>query len=406
MKRFWSVAVALGLILGLLAGCSQPAPQEPGQQSPPTQSEQPGSPQDTGPIKLGIVVPLTTPVATAGLEQRQGAELAIAEINAAGGVLGGRQLVAVAEDSQNNNTAAINAFEKVANEKPAAIVGSVLGTQMVAMDPLIRQYKIPTLTVSGTRKVTQLGNPYIFRFYPHDGISKVAQVRFALEKLGAKKPALLHTEDEYGQSGRDIILAELERAGIEPVVIESAADSDKDLTVQLTKIRDSGADVLLIQLQSGNSIAAMKQISQLGLTIPVVANNTFSNPAVLANVTPTDVKGFYMETGIVTTATADPEVKAFVDNYESKYGRKPAHFAILTYDSVKTLAQAINDAGSTDPDAIANALRGVSYDGLVTTYKSDAEGNLNLTSILYQHTGEGSEFAFEEVFRVTVDDTK
>jgi len=354
------------------------------------------------PIKVGIVVPLTGAVAPIGLEQRVGAEMVFDEVNAAGGLLGGRKIVAVAEDSQNNNTAAVNAFNKVAAEKPMAVIASVLGTQMLAMQPLIKERGIPTLTPSGTRSVTQQGNPYIFRFYPHDGIAKVAQVRFAVRQLNAKKPAILLTDDQYGHSGRDIMLEELTKLGIKPVAVESVADADKDLTVPLTKIRDSGADVLLLQLQTGNTIAAAKQISQLGFKIPVVANNTWATPAVLGLLTPDEVRGAYAETPIVPSASTDPGMAEFIKKYTVRTKKLPGHFAAISYDSASMLVAAIKKAGATNSDAIVRALRSLKYKGVVTEYEMDKEGNANHTDIIYKHVGQ-NEIKLVEVFRLTVE---
>jgi branched-chain amino acid transport system substrate-binding protein len=362
---------------------------------------QPGAGQSQ-PIKFGIVVPLTGVVAPIGLEQRVGAEMVFDEANETGGLLNGRKIVVVAEDSQNNNTAAVNAFNKVAAEKAVAVIASVLGTQMLAMQPLIKERRIPTLTPSGTRSVTQQGNVYIFRFYPHDGIAKVAQVRFAVRQLNAKKPAILFTDDQYGHSGRDIMVEELTKLGVKPVAMESVADADKDLTVPLTKIRDSGADVLLLQLQTGNTIAVAKQISQLGITIPVVANNTYATPAVLGLLTPDEVRGAYTETAVVPSASTDPRMVQFIKKYAVRTKKLPGHFAAISYDSASMLVAAIKKASSTDPDAIVRALRSIKYNGAVTEFEVDKEGNANHTDIIYKHVGQ-NDFKLAEVFRLTVE---
>lgn len=386
-----SSLVALALAI---TGCSQPPqaakPDSAGQSQP-----QPAA-TSVGPLKLAILVSTTTDSAIVGLSQLHGAQLAIEEQNAAGGVLG-KPVEVLQEDTANSNTVAINALNKVLASKPNAIVGPVWGTQMLAMEPVIRTAGIPITTPSGTRKVSQTGNPWIFRFFPHDGISKAAQTKFAVEKLGAKKPAVIFSADEYGQSGRDIILQTLKSLNIEPVAVESAEVNDKDLTAQIINLQKKNPDAILSQLQPANLATFVKQSQQLGLKTPHVASNAITLPSSLKLVTADEVKDVYVETAIVPEIS--PQLKGFVDKFKAKYGQAPDSFATLTYDSTKMLFKAVEQAKSTDPKAIADALRQMKYEGLVTTYDVDSEGNAVHQSIIYQFQGDKT---LKEIQKVTV----
>jgi branched-chain amino acid transport system substrate-binding protein len=334
------------------------------------------------PIVVGLTVSLTTDFALVGLSQQNGAVMAVEEINKAGGVKG-RPIKLVSEDTANSNTVAVNGLHRALREKPVAILGPVWGTQNLAMEPVIREAKVPIISPTGTRRVTQLGNKYVFRFFTHDGIAKAGQAKFALEKLGAKKPAILTVNDEYGISGRDIMTKALESAGVKPVAVEAMATTDKDVTAQLRNIQRAGADVLLTQIHPAPIAIVVKQARQLGLAIPHVASNALILPSTLGLVDGPDVDGVYVETVIVPAADPNPKIQDWLKRYQARFGKPGDHFGLLQYDITHMLAKALEEAGP-DPDALQAKLRTLKYEGLVTLYESDDEGNLNHLVSIYR----------------------
>jgi branched-chain amino acid transport system substrate-binding protein len=336
------------------------------------------------PIVVGLTVSLTTDFALVGLSQQNGAVMAVDEINKAGGVKG-RLIKLVSEDTANSNTVAVNGLHRALREKPMAILGPVWGTQNLAMEPVIREAMVPIISPTGTRRVTQLGNKYVFRFFTHDGIAKAGQAKFALEKLGAKKPAILTVNDEYGISGRDIMTKALEGAGVKPVAVEAMATTDKDVTAQLRNIQRAGADVLLTQIHPAPIAIVVKQARQLGLTIPHVASNALILPSTLGLVDGPDVDGVYVETVIVPAADPNPKIQDWLKRYQARFGKPGDHFALLQYDITYMLAKALDEAGpDPTPAALQARLRTLKYEGLVTLYESDDEGNLNHLVSIYR----------------------
>jgi branched-chain amino acid transport system substrate-binding protein len=336
------------------------------------------------PIVVGLTVSLTTDFALVGLSQQNGALLAVEEINKAGGVKG-RPIKLVSEDTANSNTVAVNALHRALREKPVAVLGPVWGTQNLAMEPVIREAHVPIISPTGTRRVTQLGNKYVFRFFTHDGIAKWGQARFAVEKLGAKKPAILTVNDEYGISGRDIMTKALESLGVKPVAVEAMATSDKDVTAQLRSIQRSGADALLTQIHPAPIAIVVKQARQLGLSIPHVASNALILPSTLGLVDGPDVDGVYVETVIVPAADPSPKIQDWLKRYQARFGKPGDHFALLQYDITYMLAKALEEAGpEPTADAVQAKLRTLKHEGLVTLYESDEEGNLNHLVSIYR----------------------
>ncbi len=138
------------------------------------------------PIKIGLVASLTSDFALIGVLQRNAGVMAVDEFNAAGG-RGGRLVELSVEDGSNSNTVALGALNKVLSEKPAVVLAPLWSTQLLAMFPALEKEGVPTLSTTGTRKVTQLGNRWYFRYFPHDGITKAAATEFAIGELGKKK---------------------------------------------------------------------------------------------------------------------------------------------------------------------------------------------------------------------------
>ncbi len=197
-------------------------------------------------ISLPILVPITGFLSLEGTSQRNGALLALKQAPAGLPVRGDVSDTGVAPET------AVNALERAIDRgNVAAVTASMLGTQMLAMLPVALEHKVPLVTVSGTAQITELSNPYVFRFFPGDNVTKVAHVRYAVEELGRKRVALIYQMNAYGQSGRQHILANLKKLGIEPVFEEGLDPNVRDMSSVLGKARAAEPDVLFLHLHSG-----------------------------------------------------------------------------------------------------------------------------------------------------------
>jgi branched-chain amino acid transport system substrate-binding protein len=177
----------------------------------------------------------------------------------------------------------------------------------------------------------------------------------------------------------------LESAGVKPVAVEAMATTDKDVTAQLRNIQRAGADVLLTQIHPAPIAIVAKQARQLGLTIPHVASNALILPSTLGLVDGADVDGVYVETVIVPAADPNPKIQDWLKRYQARFGKPGDHFALLQYDITYMLARALDEAGpDPTPDGVQARLRSLKYEGLVTLYESDDEGNLNHLVSIYR----------------------
>ena len=182
-------------------------------------------------VRLPVLVPLTGFVALEGTSQRNGALLAASQI---------RDVALKPEvlDTAATPEAAVNAWTRaVGTPPPPAVIGPILGTQMLALLPLAKESGVPLLTISGTARLSELGVPQFFRFFPSDATVKVAHARYVVEKLGAKRPAVIYQSTAYGQSGREQLAKTFAELGVPPVLEESIAPTVNDLSPALLRAK-------------------------------------------------------------------------------------------------------------------------------------------------------------------------
>lgn len=325
-------------------------------------------------VSLPVLVPLTGFVALEGTSQRNGAILAERQFRDV-------KIETRVLDTQATPEAAVTAWERaVGRPPPPAVVGPILGTQMLALMPLAQRAGVPLLTVSGTARLSEMGNPYFFRFFPSDSTVKVAHARYVVEKLGAKRPAVIYQSTAYGQSGREQLAKTLADLKAPPVLEESVAPSANDLTAALTRAKSANADVIVLHLHAASTVLAIRQARQLFPDLPVVAGSAMHQPATAALLEPAELKGVCAETAASPISATSGPMKAFTDAYRAAFKTEPDAFAAAQYDAVGMLATIVADLKkakqTVTPSAVRGALDRDSYKGLVTTYKSDGKGNM------------------------------
>ncbi len=332
-------------------------------------------------VSMPVLVPITGFLSLEGTSQRNGAMLAIRNAPA------GLNVHADVADTGTAPDVAVNALERaLGREAPTAIVASMLGTQVLAMLPIALEHKVPLLTVSGTASVTEKGNPYVFRFFPGDAITKVAHVRYAADVLTAKRLALIAQTTEYGQSGRAAIEATAARLGLEIVYEESVDVQLRDLSPVLGKVRAAKPDVLLLHLHAGPTALAIRQAAAMNLDIPIVAGSALHQPTTAALLEPAELRGVCAETNASPVSGGSPEMERFLQQYREQFKSEPDGYALGQYDGVMMALQAAAQ-GATTPAALTAALSSGTYRGLAMTYKSDGKGNMAHSAIIVCYDG-------------------
>lgn len=340
--------------------------------------------QQREPVKIGVLLTLTTALALYGTKQLNAIKLAVEKVEAAGGI-GGRKIELIVEDSANSNTVAVNGLNKILKDKPVAILGPIMGTQIMALLPIVNKEEVAIFTEASTRKITQQGSPWIFRFSNHDGVGKEAWTKFVVENLKKKKIGILHVANEWGYSGRDLTVEALKKNyKMEPVAISSYQQPDKDMTAQLMEMKNKGADMILVQGHPGDEALIAKQIRRLNIEATHMGSGSLSIASLLDITTEEDLKGSYSEVPAPPPPYADTEaMRSWSAEYEKKFGGQPDTYSLLAYDSMMMLAEVIKKYGA-DRKAIQKGLNEMKYKGLATEYKADKEGNMNHESVIIQ----------------------
>lgn len=336
------------------------------------------------PVKVGVVLPLTSVLAAYGKPYQDAMQMAVDEANKTGGI-NGRQIELVVEDSQASNTVAINALNKVMQSDPVAIFGPALGTQILALMPITEREKITLIGGPSTRRVSQQGAKYFFRNSPHDAISKENTTRFLVDDLGKKKIGIMHVGNEWGYSGRDNVTEFLDKLyKLKPVSIASYQPTDKDLTAQILQMQRDGADAIVIQGHPVDEALAMRQTKQLGVNVPVIGSGSLCFAYLRNLVDPADIAGRYCEApGPLPSLSDQKNVMDFVAAYKAKTGFAPEIYTLQYYDSMGMLIDVMRKYG-VDREKIREGMSQHSYKGLAGTYKADGEGNLRHDSVIME----------------------
>jgi len=335
-------------------------------------------------VTVPVLVPITGFLSLEGTSQRNGALLALREAPAAAGGVG---VAAPVSDTATSPEVAVNALEKAMRDRGVvAIAASMLGTQMLAMIPVADGYGVPLVTVSGTARITELGSPNVFRFFPGDSVVKVAHARYAVEVRGAKRPAILFQTTAYGQSGRAHLAETLATLGA-PAVFEEGLSTDvKDMLPVLAKVRDSGADMLLLHLHSGPTALLVRQAKAMGLGLPIVAGSAMHQPQTAALIEPDALDGVCAESGSSPISGETPAIRDFVERYREAFATEPDAFALGQYDGMRMVLDAVSK-GARTAEAVRTALAGGTHEGLAMTYKSDGRGNMAHDAVIICYEG-------------------
>ena len=344
-----------------------------------------GGGDGTGDIKIGHFGSMTGPTATFGNSTDEGIRLAMDQINAAGGVLG-RKMQVVTEDTQSKPTESVNAVEKlISRDGVVALLGEVASSNSLAAAPVAQERGVPMLTPASTNpKVTETGD-YIFRSCFIDPFQGGVMAKFALNELKAKKLAILSDiNSDYSQGLRKFFSDEVKAGGGTIVADEAYSQQDVDFRGQLTKIKNASPDAIYVPGYYTQVGAIARQAKELSITVPLLGGDGWDSDK-LYEIGGDTVNGHYF-TNHYSIEEERPEVQAFVEAYREKYsGKSPDAMAILGYDAMKLMADAISRAGSTDGKKIRDALAATkNFPGASGTITIDENRNAQKPIVILQ----------------------
>jgi branched-chain amino acid transport system substrate-binding protein len=326
------------------------------------------------PITIGAIEILTGPNNKYGIAIKNGFDLALEEVNKAGGVLGAPLAIAY-EDSAGNKDQALNAARQlIGARKVPLILGPTLSNEMFAVGPVAVERKIPIVGTSTTANgITAIG-PYVFRTSLPEADVIPVTLRTAKEKLGVKRVAVMYGHDDaFTKSAYDVMKAAIEKLGLETVTTETFGSKDTDFSAQLTKIKSLNPDAIVVSalVEAGAGILLAKK--QLGIpdSVRVIGGNGLNSPQV------PQVAGAAANGTLVGSPwfidKQDEANKSFVARYQAKYNMAPDQFAAQAYDTLFIVAKAITAAGEANPQKIRDALGKVTHNGVMGPFSFTAD---------------------------------
>ena len=338
-----------------------------------------GSDSDT--IRIGGLAPLTGDAASYGVAVNNAIQMAVEDINANGGI-DGKQIEYIYYDEKGDTTEATNAYNKlVQGDKVVAIIGDVTTKPTLAVAQTSQQDNIPIITATATAAEVTLTGPNIFRACFTDPFQGELMASYASEKLGATKVAVLSDmADDYSSGIAEAFVAKAEELGMQVVADEKYQDGDVDFKSQLTNIKSQNPDVLFLPVYYEDLRLISAQAKEVGVTAQLCGADGWDS--VLTDNFDSSVLNGGVFCSQYSTESTDERVQNFISAYKEKYEMDPNMFAVLAYDATNMMAQAISDAGSTDSQAIIDAMAALEYDGLTGHMTFDEDRNPQKSAVI------------------------
>lgn len=374
MTKKWFLLLIMVLALAVFAlGCA-PAGDDPAPagDDPAPAGDDPAPAPEGGVLKIGVLVPTTGPEAYYGKDMMNSYELAIDEINAAGGVLG-YTFELVQEDDACDAAQAATAASKIISADPAFVVGGYCsGATIPALQQFYDANLIMLVSAANSTAITDLGLNQTFMINS-PATHQVAQFVELAEHLGVSKIAVIHQGDDYTQNlyetANEVIA---ERDDMEIVTVQVMEKGAADVSAIVTAIRQAGADFVFWCGYHADGSNVVKQLRQGGYTGEIVCGDGSSSTELITGCG---------EAGEGVYVLSPPYVQ-FVENgaeyaatFQEKYNTAPGTYSTLCYDTIKILAEAIKTANSIETEAVREAIQNIDYNGLAgrTQFTEDRE---------------------------------
>jgi len=332
-------------------------------------------------IVVGEFASLTGGSASFGQSSHKGTQLAIEEINAAGGVLG-KKLKLITEDDQSlAGQPATIARKLISQDKIVALLGEVASSKSLEAAPICQQNKVPMISPASTNpKVTEVGD-FIFRICFIDPFQGTVMSKFALGKGFKKVAVLTDVKQDYAVGLAEFFMKHFKENGGEIVKEQKYSTGDKDFKGQLTSLKASKSDAIFVPGYYGEVALIARQAKQLGIKVPLLGGDGWVGDSLL-KVAGNALDGSFYSSHF-SDADQTPDVQEFVKKYKAKFGGSPDDMAALGYDSAMILADAIKRAGGTDGAKLRDAIAATkNFKGITGVITIDEKRNASKSAVI------------------------
>ncbi len=341
--------------------------------------------QSRGPVKLGSLSALTGVGSQMGQSQRDALVMVFEKINASGGINGQKVDLRV-EDDQLQPTVAVNGAKKLVYKDEVLVVfGTPNSPTALASLEVTMEGKVPQLVFGVAPMITQMSNPWVLRVTPVDSILAGHLVNFGVSERKSKKLAILHDSTDYGKGGMTSAVEALAKLGLKPVTIETFNNDDVDFSSQLNKIKNSGADGMIIWGLHVQGAHIMNQAKKLGVNLPILGSSGILQGNFL-ELAKDSAEGCYL-VSYFSLDNPNPRVQAFVKEYRERFKYDPTPVSGLAYEAGNLVASAIKKVGPDRAKIMAELKSVKDYQGVTGRLSSDDKGEMGRGGIIVQIRG-------------------
>lgn len=331
--------------------------------------------QQTGPIKIGFIGPLSGDAASMGNPASKAVQLAVKEVNDAGGV-NGRKVELIAEDGKCNAKAGSDAGAKlISADKVDVIVGGLCSGETSAFGPNAMKNKVVTFSyLSSSPALSSLGK-YFFRDYPSDTFQGSYAADYVYNKLGKKKVAVVYSNTDWGTGVKSVFVEKFKALGGTVVLDEGVTQETRDFRTVLSKVKTSGAEFMFVPMYTEASIPFMKQVKEAGLKLGILGADAWADTKLQEQAEPS-LGAMYVE---VRTGSS----KEFTDKFTAMFpNEKIAVGTAQAYDATNIILSALKKVGTGNPDALASEIRATKYNGISGFIAFDQNGDMTEANYL------------------------
>ena len=323
-------------------------------------------------IRIAMAGALTGPVAPVGEQVRKGAEAAVADLNASGGLLGQKLVLTVADDA-GTASQAVAVANRLATEGVEMVVGHVQSSTLIPASQVYADEGIIAITPDATApEVTEAGQGWVFRTCGRDDQQGEVAGAFLARTFAGRKVALVHDQTTYGKGMTDATRASMEKGGLKPAVYTELTVGEKDFSALVTRLKAAQVEAVYFGGFFNEAGLLVRQMREAGLKALFLSGDSLANDAFWAISGPTGE-------GAMMTFEADvrgsPAAAPIIARLRQRTGEEPGAFVLYAYAAVQVWAQAVQKAGTTNGEKVRAAMRDGAYPTVVGSISYDAKGD-------------------------------
>ncbi len=331
-----------------------------------------GGGSDSGPIRIAIVDAQSGQLSSLGDWERKGAQLAIDQWNARGGI-NGRKIEARVFDDQGDPTVGTNLARRIASEGYVAMVGTAESAVTVAMAPTLQQNKIPNVTSGQSPALVAVKSPFLFLNGPTSTTYDETLAKYVVDRKGMKRIALISNNGSFGKGEKDAFTKSLASRGITPVDSQVVTTDQKDFGAALSTIRQKRPELVFIGAEEVEAGLIVKQARLLGIDAPFAGAAPLGTPVYVQTAGAANVEGSIVSSPYLSN-DASQAARDFAAAYRKAYGQEAELHGAKAYDGASIILTALQSSGGATGQKLADAIRATKYHGLLGDFAYDSTG--------------------------------